>query len=140
MTASDMPAEPKAKKPSTTKGAAAGAAAGAEIGSVVPVIGTTGGAVVGAVGGAHKPAKAKRAAKRASRYAGGGGTPRKLLVAEFLCCVVVVGLSPLGGKHKGEGFATYAKRGAAVMALFFILALISAGGKGPAKVAAAFGG
>lgn len=139
-------AVPSGGKPSTVRstvaGAAGGAASGAALGSVVPGIGTAigaaGGAAVGGAGGAVKAHYSKRDAKRLKRAA--LGPARQLLVAEFVLCLVILALSPLTDKHKAEGPTAFLRRGSAICALFFILALISSGGRGPTKVAAGFGG
>jgi hypothetical protein len=120
-------------------GAAAGAAAGAELGSVVPGIGTAlgagGGAVVGGIGGAAAGARARKEWRAAMRADSAG--PRKLLVVEFLVCMVITALSPLTGKTTAP---TLMRRMAAVLALFFLLGLVSAGGRTAAKVSASLGG
>lgn len=122
-------------------GAAKGAAAGATLGSVVPVVGTAvgagAGAVVGGAAGGVSGHRAKKAAKRAKIAALGPG--RQLLVAEFIVCIVILAMSPLTDKHKTEGPGAFMRRGSAVCFLFFILALVSAGGRGATKIAAGFG-
>jgi len=122
-------------------GAAAGAAAGAAVGSVVPVVGTAVGAGVGAavggIGGGVSGARAKRAYTRAM-----ADDPRakKLVVIEFAVCIVVAALSPLTDRHKDEPPGTFMKRMTAIMALFFVLGLISSAGRGGARFAAGLGG
>lgn len=69
-----------------------------------------------------------------------GGNGRRVLVAEFLVCITILALSPLGTKHSGDSPVAWMKRGAAICALFFILALVSSGGPKAAKVSAGFGG
>ncbi len=120
-------------KPSVTgravSGGAAGAASGAALGSVVPGVGTAAGAVaggtVGAAGGAVAGRRAKKAYKTLTRS---NGHVRRLLVAEFLLCLVIVGLSPLTQRRKDEPPGTWMKRMTAVLGLFFVLGLLSAGG------------
>lgn len=132
-------------KPSVTgraaTGAAGGAAAGAAIGSVVPGVGTAvGGAVgagIGGTTGAVAGAKAKKAYKAALHPATGA---KRLIVAEFAICIVIAALSPLTDEKKAEAPAGFMKRMTAIVGLFFILALLSAAGPGPAKAAAGFGG
>jgi len=132
-------------KPSVTgravSGAAAGTATGAALGSVVPGVGTAvgagAGAVVGGAGGALSGAKAKRAYKAAMRVNPG---IRRVIVAEFAVCVVIAALSPLTDRNKDEPPTAWMKRMTAVMGVFFLLALLSAGGRGMAKAAAGFGG
>lgn len=139
-------AVPAGGKPSTGRsvlgGAAGGAATGATLGSVFPGVGTVagaaGGAVVGGAGGALKAQSGKRAARAARRAA--LGPARTVLVGEFIVCITILALSPLTDKHKTEGPQAFMRRGAATCALFFILALVSSGGRGATKVAAAFGG
>lgn len=139
-------AVPSGGKPSTVRstvaGAAGGAATGAAVGSVVPGVGTAigagAGAAIGGAGGAVKAHASKRAAKAAKRAA--LGPARQLLTAEFVICVAILALSPLTDKHKTEGPQAFLRRGAAICALFFILGLISSGGRGATKVAAGFGG
>lgn len=139
-------AVPSGGKPSTVRsavaGAAGGAATGAAVGSVVPVVGTAvgagAGAAIGGAGGAAKAHFSKRDAKRARRAA--LGPARQLLTAEFVICVAILAFSPLTDKHKSEGPQAFLRRGAAICALFFILGLVSSGGRGATKVAAGFGG
>lgn len=134
------------KKPSTTGkvagGAAAGAATGATLGSIVPGVGTAigagAGAVVGGTAGAVKGHSAKKAWRKAN--AGSGFNGKKLLITEFMICIVILALSPLTDKHKEEGPGAFMKRGSAVCALFLILSLIASASNGAAKVASAFGG
>jgi len=70
---------------------------------------------------------------------GAGGNYRKWLIAEFLICVMLLGLSPLAKKPGEMGPVRFMKRGSATCAFFVILGLISAGGKGAARAAAMFG-
>lgn len=133
-------------KPSTTgravSGAAAGAATGAALGSVVPGIGTAigagAGAVLGGAGGAVSGSRAKKNYRAAMRADSAG--PRKLLLAEFAVCATVTALSPLTDAKRTEKPGDWMKRMTAVLGLFFVLALISAAGRGSAKVAAGLGG
>jgi hypothetical protein len=132
-------------KPSVTgraaSGAAAGAATGAALGTVVPgvgnAVGAGAGAVLGGAGGALSGARAKKAYKQATRM----HTPaRRIIVIEFAICIVVAALSPLTDRKREEPPAAWMKRMTALMGLFFILGLLSAGGRGLAKLAAGFGG
>lgn len=72
---------------------------------------------------------------------GNGPAPiggNKLLIAEFVAAMVLIGVTPLvGGTFDG---ASWLKRGAACTGLFLVLALISAGGVRASRIAAAFGG
>jgi uncharacterized membrane protein len=115
-------------------GAAAGTAAGAAVGGPV---GAAAGAVIGGAGGALAGAKAKKAYKMAMHASLGA---RRLVVAEFLICMIVIALSPLTDKHKDESPITFMRRMTATMALFLILGLLSGAGPGAGKVAAGFGG
>lgn len=127
----------------TAAGGAAGLATGAAIGTAVggPVgtaVGAAGGTVLGAAGGAIGGRKAKRAYKAAMRADTAG--PRRLLLAEFTLCAAITALSPLTDDKRNEPPTAFMKRFTALLALFFILGLVSAGGRGAAKVAAGFGG
>lgn len=132
-------------KPSTVgragAGAAAGAATGAALGSVVPgvgnAVGAGAGAVLGGAGGAISGARAKSAYKKAMRAETG---TRRLLLAEFTICLAVTALSPMTDRKREEPAGAFMKRMTAVLGLFFILGLISAGGRGAARAAAGFGG
>lgn len=122
-------------------GGAAGVAAGATLGSIVPGVGTAAGAAVGGtvgtVGGAVSGAKAKKAYKAAMRTSPGA---HKALVAEFGVCITIVALSPLTDRRKDDTPGHFMKRLTAVLGLFFVLGLVSAGGRSMARVASAFGG
>jgi hypothetical protein len=66
--------------------------------------------------------------------------PRKTLLAEFTVCSVIVLAGAVvapQGAHNGTTRAMVKLTG--LSALFFVLALVSAGGKGPAKAAGSFG-
>lgn len=82
--------------------------------------------------------------KRGARAAGDLVAPpsqaRKLLVAEFTLCMVVLAFSPLTDKHREEKPGAFMKRASATMGVFFILGLIATAGRGPARAAAGFGG
>ena len=67
-------------------------------------------------------------------------TARQLLVAEFVLCMVILGLSPLTDRHKEDGPRLFLRRAAAICVLFFLLGLVSAAGRGATKAAAGFGG
>lgn len=128
-------------KPSVVGRATAGAAAGAATGLAVggPVGAAVGGAV-GGVGGGVGGARAKKAYKAAERAANGATGARRIIVAEFAICAVVVALSPLTDAAKQEKPGAWMKRMSAVMGVFLVLALVSAAGRGPARAAAGFGG
>jgi hypothetical protein len=61
-----------------------------------------------------------------------------VLVAEFVVCMVVVGIGPLLNQVDSPG--AWLKKGAAVTGLFFVLSLIASGEVRSSKIAAAFGG
>lgn len=97
-----------------------------------------------------------RAGERASDAASGAGfgqllnrTPslpepgratgaRRLLVAEFVLCMVVLAFHPLTGKASTA--SAFMKRGSAIMGLFFLLGLVSTAGRTASRAAAGFGG
>lgn len=86
-------------------------------------------------------------AKKAVAWAWSGN--RKLLVAEFVICIVILGMglitSMASGKAaqgKNSSNETVAKamiKGSALAGLFFLLAILAASGKGAAKTATALG-
>lgn len=125
-------------KPSVTGRALGGAAAGAAAGGA---IGNAPGAAVGAGIGGISGAMAGRTAKKAWRMASHASPrTRRIIVAEFLICMIIVGLSPLTPKRKDETWPFMAKRLTAIMGVFLILGLLSAAGRGAAKFAAGVGG
>ncbi len=70
----------------------------------------------------------------------GKGSMSRALVAEFLICMMILGLSPLA-KAQGETKASaFMKTGTAMAGVFVILGLISAIGPKSSRTAAAFGG
>lgn len=126
---------------SAGKGAVAGGATGAALGTAIggPGLGTGIGAVAGgAIGGAGGAVGGARAKKRwrAER----AGPYRKWLVIEFAVCIVIAALSPLTADETEKRAGPWMKRMSAIMALFLILGLISAGGRGAGKFAAGVGG
>lgn len=128
----------------TVAGAAGGAATGAALGSIVPGVGTLAGAaaggILGGAGGAVSGRRELRAFRAQQRMAAGTHGPRRVVLAEFVICMVIASLSPLTDAGKTEGPATMIKRLTALMLLFFGLALMTGAGRGPARAAAAFGG
>ena len=97
------------------------------------------------------PAKAPKA-KRVVSWAWSGS--RRLLTAEFLICLVVLLLGFVLSRVDAQTTATADKqaakpgtdaaihamvKGSALAGLFFLLAILQAGGKGPAKAATALG-
>lgn len=70
---------------------------------------------------------------------GDAGRWRRMMIGEFIVCVIILGLSPLA-KGSGEmGPVRFMKRGSATCAFFIILGLLSSAGKGAAKAGAMFG-
>lgn len=63
---------------------------------------------------------------------------RKLLVAEFTLCMVVLAFSPLTKTSEKPG--AFMKRASATMGVFFILGLVATAGRGASRAAAGFGG
>lgn len=124
--------------PSVAGRTAAGAAAGAAAGSAIaPGVGTVAGGVIGGTGGALAGRAAKKAYKLA-RHASPGA--RKLIVAEFMLCMIIAALSPLTDRKRDETPAAMMKRLTAIMAAFLFLGLLSAAGRGASRFAAGFGG
>lgn len=74
------------------------------------------------------------------QQSGPGSPARRVLVAEFALCMVIVALSPVTDRKRGESPAAFMKRASAVMAVFFVLGLIASGGRGAGRAAAGFGG
>ena len=78
--------------------------------------------------------------KGSKALAGSAGKYRRILIAEFIVCVIILGLTPLAGKPGELGPVRFMKRGSATCAFFVILGLVSAMGRSAGKAAAAFGG
>lgn len=110
------------------------------------------GAVKGGVGGMSgggAPAGDGKKKKAPAKKKGGKGKRaiswawsdnKKLLTAEFLACVVVLGLGTITASEESKDDVARAMiKGSALAGLFFLLALVSAGGKGPARAANAIG-
>lgn len=74
------------------------------------------------------------------QQSGPGSPARRVLVAEFALCMVIVALSPVTDRKRGESPVAFMKRASAVMAVFFVLGLIASGGRGAGRAAAGFGG
>jgi hypothetical protein len=70
---------------------------------------------------------------------GDAGRWRRMMIAEFIICVILLGLSPLAKGVDEMGPVRFMKRGSATCAFFVILGLISSAGKGAAKATAMFG-
>lgn len=125
-------------KPSVVGGATAGGLGGAAAGAAIggPPGAAVGGAL-GAVGGGVGGARAKKAYKAAMRS---NGQARKVIVAEFAVCIVIAALSPLTDRKRDEKPGAFMKRMSAIMALFLILALVSAMGRTASRISAGLGG
>lgn len=94
-----------------------------------------------ALGGLVQGSAISRGLRSPSKQASGPGSPaRRVLVAEFALCMVLVALSPTTDAKRNESPAAWMKRASAVMALFFVLGLIASGGQGASRAAAGFGG
>ena len=69
------------------------------------------------------------------------GNPRRILVAEFLVCFIVLGAGTIvGPQGAGNGVPRLMSKGTALAGLFLILALTSAAGQKSARAAAGLGG
>lgn len=82
----------------------------------------------------------RRAGRGAARAVAPASSARRVLVAEFTVCMVVLAFSPLTDKNRGEKPGAFMKRASATMGVFFILGIIATGGRGASKAAAGFGG
>lgn len=76
----------------------------------------------------------KKSAVKSGRRAVGG---QKLLIMEFVVCMVIVSMHPLVEPEEGAG--PFMKRGTAISLLFFILGLIGAVGPKASKVSGGIG-
>lgn len=125
-------------KPSVTGRALGGAAAGASAGAAVGGLpGAAVGGGLGAIGGGIGGARAKKAYRAAMRT---NGRVRRLLVVEFMICLIIVGLTPMTAAGRDQQPGTWMRRMTAVLGVFFVLGLISAAGAGGAALAAGLGG
>lgn len=84
--------------------------------------------------------KAKSGGRRAVRFALG----RKALLAEFIACLLLLGLSGITGTVTGsDGIeqtgSRLAIKGSALAGVFVVLGLVAAGGKGAERAAGALG-
>jgi hypothetical protein len=117
-----------------SKGAGGAGKGGGKGGGLADALGGAGG-----TGGGKGGAKKSGAAKSSKALSGAAGKYRKMMIAEFIVCVMLLGLSPLA-KGSGEmGPTRFMKRGSATCAFFIILGLISSAGRGAARAAAMFG-
>jgi hypothetical protein len=80
----------------------------------------------------------KSAAAKAKRAARSGA--RKILVAEYIVCMIILAFSPLTDRHGTDSVVTWMKRGTAMSVVFLLLGIVSSGGPRAEKMAAAFGG
>lgn len=72
------------------------------------------------------------------KFKPGGLGGSKVLVAEFIACMVLVGVQPILGQTTEA--AAWLKKGAAITGLFLVLSLVASGGPRASKISAAFGG
>lgn len=100
--------------------------------------GTPGGKGSGGTSGGKKAQSSGRG-KRAVSWAWSGS--KKLLMAQFVLCVVILALGSMtSDPQDGKSAAGRAMvKGSAFALIFFLLAILSAGGKGAAKSATAVG-
>lgn len=97
-------------------------------------------------GGSSSSSPSKPSGGGKGKHGKGAKLPRlqfsgqRVLFAEFLLCVFILLCSPLTDKHREEGAGVFIRRGSAILALFFILALIGSGGPRAARAAAGLGG
>lgn len=80
----------------------------------------------------------KGGGKGSTLFKGDAGRARKMMIGEFIICIVLLGLSPLAAE-KDMGPIRFMKRGSATCAMFIVLGLVSALGKGAARASAMFG-
>lgn len=85
------------------------------------------------------PAKPSPKGAGSRALAGAAGKYRRMLIAEFLVCVMMLALSPLAKKSGEMGPVRFMKRGSATCAFFIILGLISSAGRGAARASSMFG-
>lgn len=103
--------------------------------------GKGGGLAGDALGGLVQGGAISRGLRSPSKQSAGPGSPaRRVLVAEFALCMVLVAFSPVTEAKQSESPAAWMKRASAVMAVFFVLGLIASGGRGAGRAAAGFGG
>lgn len=63
---------------------------------------------------------------------------QKMIVSEFIVCMLILGIRPLVGQTTGAG--DWIRKGGACSLLFLILGVAGSGGARASKIAAAFGG
>lgn len=79
-----------------------------------------------------------KAAKNVADTVAPTSSARRVLLAEFAACMVILAFSPLTGSMPSAG--AFMKRASATMGLFFLLGLLATAGRGASRAAAAFGG
>lgn len=134
------------------RAATAGASSGAGTGATAAraTSGAGAGSTAGGTAGGSTASKST-ANKKAAAGAGAGfglsqygikGSKRgmsRVLVAEFLICMIILGLSPLSAPETDSKPANFMKSGTAMAGVFVVLGLISAIGPKSSRAAAAFG-
>lgn len=144
------------------EGAAAGAAVGAAGGAKQAHTAKKAAAAQGAGGGggtSGSPAaknsspsasdtygNARKAGRQARGYipgpttkGGRGSNPRRMLVAEFVVCTIILALSPLSAKHKDDDVVKWMARGGAISIVFLVFGLVATISDQAGRVAAAMG-
>lgn len=137
---------------------------GAVTGAIKGSVAGPEGAVVGAVAGKTAKDKEDRASRAGDRVGSGvgrgvvkvvGHSGMKMLMAEFLICIIILGLSPLAGGGSDSstdstdsstglsalaGAGQFMLKGSATFGLFLVLGMIAAIGPNVAKWSAGIGG
>lgn len=83
--------------------------------------------------------QAKKAIPGPTTKGGRGSNPRRMLVAEFVVCTIILALSPLSAKHKDDDVVKWMARGGAISLVFLVLGLVAAISDKAGRVAAAMG-
>lgn len=83
--------------------------------------------------------QAKKAIPGPTTKGGRGSNPRRMLVAEFVVCTIILALSPLSGKHKDDDVVKWMARGGAISLVFLVFGLVAAISDKAGRVAAAMG-
>lgn len=136
---------------STAGKAAAGRAAGGKAAAAASAVPTGGGGPKKPGGGPDlempdRPWRGRGESKGKSRTGkvlsapGAQGRYRRMLIAQFIVCMLLLGMSPLAKKAGEMGPVRFMKRGTATCFMFIVLGLISSFGAGAARAAAMFGG
>jgi hypothetical protein len=91
--------------------------------------------------GGKKPADGTSGSKKLGQLGFAWSGNRKVLTAEYVLVIVIVGLGAMlsGDDQKDDVVYKALIKSSALSLLFFLLALLSSGGKGAAKTATAFG-